>query len=517
VPKHKEDGASPVRKRPRMNKLIYACLTVALCVAPAASRPPATEQQQLISKFEAYAEQSRQAWGTPGMAVALVADGKLIYSKAFGFKESGRLDPVDVHTLFQIGSASKSFTASLVALQVDRGKLQWTDRVLDHFPDFRMFDPWVSREFRIEDTMSQRSGQAPYATDLLSFLGASRPEIMQAMREVRPVSSFRSRFAYVNNLWLVAAQVVENLSGKTWEQSLQSDIFQPLAMTQTNSGFDGLWKSANHVTPHQGHKGSLEALRENWAYGDWVYTYGPAGGINSNVLDMAKYVQMQLGVTPLIKPENLDKMHSPHVLVGGTTKDKPQKLFEVALGSYCLGWIRQELHPAALVWHNGGTSGCKTVVGFCPDADMGIVVLSNLGNTELPEALMYRYYDLYFGRPDYDYSGAFLANQAPIVQPVAPKNPRPPAPLNEYAGQYKHPVYGVANVSVVSGKLQVALGKRMRLNLSPWDGDNFIHPDPMDAQQAPGFAGFVRDPAGRFSTLQLTIAEDVQAGRFVRQ
>ena len=500
-----------------MNKFFVTCSILGMAVLPAVARPPALEKEVLVSRFERYAEESRQAWGTPGMAVVLVADGKVIWSKAFGVKEAGGQDPVDVNTLFQIGSASKSFTSSLVALQVDRGKLKWSDKVLEHYADFRMFDPWVTREFTVEDTMSQRSGQPAYATDVLAFLGASRPEIMHALREVRPVSSFRSRFAYVNNLWLVAAQVLELNTGKSWEQNVASEIFQPLAMSQTNTGFNGLWKSANHVTPHQGRKGAIEALRENWPFGDWVYTYGPAGGINSNVLDMAKYVQMQLGVTPLIKAENLEVTHSPHILVGGTCREKPKGIFEVGMGSYCLGWIRQELHPSTLVWHNGGTSGCKTVVGFCPDAGMGIVVLSNLGNTDLPEALMFRYYDLYFGRPDYDYSSAFLQSQkSSPPAPVAPKAPRPPAALSEYVGQYKHPVYGVATVRLVQGGLEVGLGQRMRLKLSPWDADQFSFPDPLDPKTPPEFLSFSRDPDGQFSLLHLSLCDDVLEGRFVR-
>lgn len=485
---------------------------------PAAARPPVMEKDALISRFESYAEESRQAWGTPGMAVVLVADGKVLWSKGFGVKQAGGKDPVDVNTLFQIGSASKSFTSSLVALQVDRGKLKWDDKVVDHFPDFQMFDPWVTRQFTVEDTMSQRSGQPPYASDILSFLGADRSDIIHAIREVRPVSSFRSRFAYVNNLWLVSAKIVELLTGKTWEENVGSEIFKPLAMSQTTTGFDGLFKTPNHVIPHQGKKGAVQPLLESWPFGRWVYTYGPAGGINSNVVDMAKYVQMQLGATPLIKPESLNALHSPHILIGGSIKEKPKGIGEVAMVSYCMGWLRQEMHPSALIWHNGGTSGCKTVVGFCPDSGMGIVVLSNLGDTELPEALMFRYYDLYFGRPDYDYSTAFLhGHPATPPAPTAPKNPRPAAALSQYAGKYKHPVYGVATVSLVGDTLELALGKNMRLKLTTWDGDTFSFPDPMNPKDERGFVDFAKQPDGSFSSLRLSLCDDVLEGRFRRQ
>lgn len=501
-----------------MKKHLTLCFSLAFCSHPAAARPPALEKDQLITRFEKYAEESRQAWGTPGMAVVLVADGKVLWSKGFGVKEAGSQDPVDVNTLFQIGSASKSFTSSLVALQVDRGKLKWADKVLDYDANFRMYDPWVTREFTIEDTMAQRSGQPSYATDVLAFLGASRPEIVRALREVRPAFSFRSRFSYVNNLWLVSAEVLESVTGKSWETNVAAEIFQPLEMTRTNTGFAGLWGDANHITPHQKRKGRVEPLRDNWPFKDWVYTYGPAGGINSNVGDMARYVQMQLGVTPLIKPENLAVLHSPHVLVGGARKENPKGIFELGMASYCLGWIRQELQPSTLVWHNGGTSGCKTVVGFCPDAGMGIVVLSNLGDTELPEALMYRYYDMYFGRPDYDYSSAFLKGLPPAPPvPKAPENPRPAAALSAYAGQYSHPVYGLASVRVVGNGLEVGLGKSMRLQLKHWEGDNFAYSEPMGSSEMPEFASFSADPSGKFSQLRLTICDDVLGGRFERQ
>jgi len=495
-----------------MRRLLITCVTTYLLSISALASPPALVRDQLVTRFERYAEEARQAWGTPGMAVALVADGQVIWSKGFGVKQVGSQEPVTVDTVFQIGSASKSFTASLVALQVDQGRLKWTDKVLDSFSDFRMFDAWVTREFTLEDTLSQRSGQAPYSTDLLAFMGASRAEILQAMREVQPVSSFRSQFGYVNNMWLVAARVLENVSSQSWESLVASSIFQPLGMTRTSTGSSALWRSPDHALPHMGRKGSIKPLLGDWPFTEWVYTYGPAGGINSTVLDMARYIRMQLGLSGLISTSSLEKMHSPHILAGGTRKPDPQAIFEVGMASYCLGWLRQERQPVPLVWHNGGTSGCKTVVGYCPDAGMGIVVLSNLGGTDLPEALMYRYYDLYFGLPDYDYSATFLKNlPKPPAPKVRPRTPRPPAPLTEYVGRYRHPVYGVASVKAQEDGLLLDLGKNFRLRLQPWDGDTFRFDDPIDPDDS-GFASF----GGRFNQLQLSICEDVLDGRFER-
>jgi CubicO group peptidase (beta-lactamase class C family) len=488
-----------------------ALLLLALALS-AQARPLSPAE---LDQFQAYAENSREAWGTPGMAVALIADRQVVYSHGFGTREAGG-QPVTPETLFQIGSASKSFTASLVALQVDAGKLSWSDRVIDRVPEFRMFDPWVTRQFTIEDTMSQRSGQPAYATDMLAFMGADRAQIIRAMREVRPVSSLRTRFAYVNNLWLVAARAVDSISNKSWERSLQDEIFAPLGMTSSNTGAAGLYQAANHATPHQGQKGYLQPLGADWIYSDWVYTYAPAGGINSNVIDMCKYLRMQLGVTQLIKPESLRTMHAPHILAYDAANSPPKNIGEVGMMSYCLGWIRQEMNPTPLVWHNGGTSGCKTVVGFCPEDGMGIVVLSNYANTQLPEALMYRYYDLYHNRPAYDYSEAFRINRSDPPQPVRPATVRPPAPLVQYVGTYRHPAYGPCTVQLSGQNLQIQLG-RMHLPLAHWDTDTFSYPNPIDPTQPPGFVSFMRTSSGTTRELRLDLAADVLEGCFQRQ
>lgn len=488
----------------RLPTLILGLAWVASFSFPLLAQPAPIDLTQRLEPFDRYVEESRQAWGTPGLAVALVADGKVIWSKGYGVRESGKMEAVASDTVFQIGSLSKSFTACLVAIQVDRGKLRWKDRVVDHYPDFRMFDPWVTREFRVEDTMAQRSGQPAYATDLLAFLGGGREELLQAMRLVRPVSSFRSEFAYVNNLWLVSAKLVEKAAGESWEQSISSQLFGPLKMSRSSTGSESLFGEANHATPHLRTVRGAKPLPKSWPFTQWVYTYGPAGGVNSTVLDMAQYLLLHLGNKSLVSQESLTKLHTPHTWISNQRKEQPRSIPEVAPVSYCQGWLRQEMRPYPLIWHNGGTSGCKTVAGFVPEAGIGIVVLSNLADTELPEALMYRFYDLYFGHPDYDYSQAFLkAKPKAQAGPKRPAQARPPADLNKYAGLYRHPVYGLARIEPSGSNLQMTIAPNFKVLLSPWDGDTFLLPDFLDPDGTPDFARFLSDSQGNFPSLQL--------------
>ena len=179
-------------------------------------------------------------WKVPGMSIAVVKGDKVVYAKGFGTKRAGMNRPVDADTIFQVGSTTKAFTVALMATLVDEGKADWDDRVIDHFPDFMMYDPWVTREFRVHDLFAQHSGMPFYAGDLQSFIGFDRDHIIHSMRYIKPVYSFRDKFSYVNNLFVAGAKVEEKLTGKTWETLMQERILTPLKMTRSSMDEAGL-------------------------------------------------------------------------------------------------------------------------------------------------------------------------------------------------------------------------------------------------------------------------------------
>ncbi|QPM68891.1 serine hydrolase [Atribacter laminatus] len=456
------------------------------------NHPDQVALQKILADFEAYAEQARKDWGIPGMAISIVQGDEMIYAKGFGVKKVGESDPVDEQTIFQIGSTSKAFTAALVAMMVDEGKFHWKDKVIDYLPDFRMYDPWVTREFLINDVMAQHSGMPGYAGDFLSFLGFDRDYIIHSIRYIQPISSFRSEFAYMNNLFLVAASLVEKASGKTWEDNLQERIFDPLGMNDTTCIQDGFTQALNVAYLHQNIKGQAKMLPMDWPYIDWVYTYSPAGGINSNVVDMAKWMVLQLneGVyegKQLISKENIQYMHSPKTILD-------------ANNFYNLAWLTTKYEPYSLIWHNGGTSGIKSVIQIIPEAKLGIVVLTNMSDTQLPEALGKHFVDLYFGNPLKDWSAeslkAFktsLSQEAEI--PDIPKEK--PLPLEAYTGKYVNPVFGEILISIEGENLVFAIGpKQSKVILTPWNRDTFLFSIP-DFLDEGGFVQFQIDPMGK--------------------
>jgi CubicO group peptidase (beta-lactamase class C family) len=451
------------------------------------------------------------------MAISVVVGDQMVYSKGFGVREIGGNEPVTPETVFQVGSISKSFTAALMGQLVEQEKVHWTDPVLETVPSFQMYDPWVTRNFTIEDTMSQRSGLEAYAGDILVILGATRETIIESLRYTKPVTSFRSQFAYMNTIWLVAGKVIETVTGKTWEDNVEQSIFQPLGMTQSSASLEEFLSEPNHATPHMRGADGPTPKKKGYVFADGVYIYGPCGGINSNVLDMARYARMQLHGT-LLSQATLDYMHSPHIYAGGSSKTPAADPGDLGCTSYCLGWLRQEVIPQPLVWHNGGTHGSHGLIALIPDSDVAIVVLTNYSDTLLPEALMYKFYDLYLDRPEQDYSSDFLITHL-AGRPTRPQRPgkaSPPSALSNYAGTYHQDVYGTVEVRVEGDGLRASLPPRVEMKLEPWNRDTFIFEDMTNPAGAPLFATFHPDEQGEMSALKIDMFFSSPGGLFLR-
>jgi CubicO group peptidase (beta-lactamase class C family) len=476
---------------------------------PAPRRPDAAQLAPLLTAFEAYAEQARVQWGTPGMAVAIVHRHQVIYAKGFGVKKLGGTDPVDPHTLFPIGSTSKAFTSALVALLADQGKLRWEDPVVDHVPAFEVYDPWVTRAFMIEDLMAQRSGMSPYAGDLLAVIGFDAPAIQARIKQMPAVSSFRSRFAYVNNLFLVAAEVIRRHTGMPWGDAVRQRLFEPLGMAESSVGLEAYRAAANVAFSHAVLDGHVAAIP----------------------LDMAKWLRLHLsqGVFEgkrLISEANMRAVHSPKTAIDPQAQNP---LAHTTLGSttsfYCEGWVYSAAHPYPVIWHNGDTGGVHAAVGFIPAAQLGLVVLTNLSGTLLPEALLWYLNDRYFDNPHTDWSALLrdglqeqqAAARAALGEP--PTTPAPALPLSSYAGTFRHRVYGELTLEAAGDTLALTVGpRRVRMALRHWNRDTFLvsWPEADAYPGASGFAAFAIGPKGQPVSLTLDPFADVDKGLFVR-
>ena len=273
-------------------------------------------QARVPPRFDADVTRALRAFQIPGTAIVVVKDGKVVLAKGYGVQRVGDRTPSDPHTLFQIASMTKAFTAASLAMLVDSGKIGWDDPVIRYLPDFQMFDPWVTREITIRDLLTHRSGLGLGAGDLLWLHSDySRKEIIYRMRAARPVSSFRSQYAYDNVLYAVAGEIIPAVTGLSWEEFVRQRIFAPLGMTQSRTGVAALAAGDRLAAAHGVSGGAIRVIPI-----DTVDNIGPAASIISSASDLAKWVIAQLdsgrmGSTRLWSARQTREMWSPQTIM----------------------------------------------------------------------------------------------------------------------------------------------------------------------------------------------------------
>ncbi len=430
-----------------------------------AARVPA-----VVPKLEADVARGMGLLDIPGVAMGIVAGDKLVYAKGFGVRAKAGKETVDPKTLFQIGSTTKAFLATTLAIGVDHGKFTWDDRVEDLAPDFQLKDPWATREMRMFDIIAQRSGLPPYVNDGLTALGYDAPALIRSLRYAEPASSFRATFTYTNITHLLAGQILARLNRATdWNALVRKDILDPLGMGATSATAEAMAAAPNHANGYMyAPSGSIEVPLDP----SFPYLLGPAGNLNSNVEDASRWLRLQLadGVFEgkrIVSAENLAVVRTPRVAMSETT-------------SYASGWVVTMTPNGRIVWHNGGTAGYGTHIGFLPGKDLGVIVLSNVTNVGFPDAIAMGIYDALLGNPPTDHVAAAAARakagaDADTKRYIRRPDATPAPSLPTLTGAYASPMFGEANVTAEGNTLVLALAQTgARLRLSPFDGATFL-------------------------------------------
>jgi CubicO group peptidase (beta-lactamase class C family) len=444
-------------------------LPVGLSAQQSGTAPAAVGRPLLPPDLESYIAKGMKLFDLPGLAIGVVFDGQLVYSKGFGERSKTSGGGVDTHTLFQIGSTTKAFLATTLAIMVDRGKLNWDDRVADLDPEFQLQDPWVTREFRVFDLLAQRSGLPPYANDNVGFLGADESAMIRSLRYVTPTTSFRSSFTYTNITHLEADRIVAKADGlPDWSSVLRKELLDPLGMKETSNTAAAIEAAPNHAQGHLWTPSGTSPIPFTQLF---PYNFGGAGDINSNVADVAQWLRLQLdngsfGDVRIVSAANLAVTRTPGVAIN-------DKLL------YAMGWIVSMTPHGNVIWHNGGTGGFGAFVGFSPEKHVGIVVLTNEGNNGLPESLALWIFDWILDNPPVDYvSAAFQRAKAKFEASektfAKPEHPRSFQPLTGLGGDFSNESFGKARLASDGGPLVLTLkATGAQLALDPWDGDIF--------------------------------------------
>ena len=489
---------------------LIAALLLTLPVFAAAAPP---------KNFDARVEAVMKASEVPGAAIAIVENGKVTLARGYGVRKLGAPETVGADTLFQIGSTTKAVTATALALLVEEGKIRWDDRVIDHLPGFRMYDPWVTREITVRDLLVHRSGLGRGQGDLMFVPSTeiSRADLVRRIQFLKPATSFRSGFAYDNVLYAVAGQLIEAVSGKTWEDFVEERIFQPVGMKSSVTNDVDRLSAPDRAFPH-GRAGELRGIGPQQLFDEKKVALGanvgPAGAIAAGANDLARWLAVQLasGQLPgseqrLFSAESAQAMWQPVVPVPVTPF--PPALADAVpqFRGYALGWMVQDYRGHKVIQHGGGTLGFRAVVVLIPEKNTGFAIVNNSEDNELVPGLHYELLDHYLGLPKHDWPKAFKdffaeRNKAGLEAQKAAEAQRPQSspslPLASYAGSYSDLWYGPIAITETGDKLEIDFKQTPGMvgPLEHWAYDTFVArwPDPMIE---PAFVTFALDAAGK--------------------
>jgi CubicO group peptidase (beta-lactamase class C family) len=491
---------------------LVSLAAVALClpIAIQARSGRADTGSPDLAKLDAYIEKARAEWDVPGLAVAIVKDGKVAFAKGYGVKEQGRQDAVDADTLFAIASNTKAFTAASLGILNDEKKVKWSDRVSEILPYFELYDPWVSHEMRVDDLLCHRSGLKTFSGDLLWYgTPYSREEIIRRARYLKPEFPFRAGYGYSNLMFLAAGEVVAKTSGLSWDEFVRERIFAPLGMKRTITSVRQLDRTGNFATPHTSFEGPVERI-------DWVNwdTMAPAGGIISSANDMARWLLLQLGGgelngTRIFSDAAQRTMWTPHNVMSGPAPGSKEN--DTHFRTYGLGWGVSDFQGHFTASHGGAYDGMFSQVWLMPEERLGIVVLTNCDRGVMMP-IVNRIRDAYLGLPEKNYSVLALEtsklSKAAKKAEAAPKSARPPMALDSYAGTFGGPLYGDATVTAEGSGLVLRLLPNPNLvaDLTPLDADTFtLKWRKKFAFFAGGRAQFIPDAKGNVVELRLDV------------
>jgi len=442
-----------------MKKLLLPLLLVSLLSTRSFSQTDSLPSF-IKDSLDNYVNRALAQWQIPGVSVCIVKNGKVVWMKGYGVKETGTTDKVDENTLFMIGSNSKAFTATALAMLDVEKKLSLDDKVQKWLPDFKLYDPWVAKEATIRDLLCHRLGFETFQGDFMYFdSDLSTAEVREKMGKLKPLYGFRSKWGYTNCAFMTAGEIIPKVTGQSWADFITERIFKPLGMNNSLALSKDIKAAANKAAAHTVVMGELKRI----PYGN-IDNLAPAGSISSSANDMSKWVTMLLNSGKLegkeiVPASAIGQTKTPHSILGNGGHMFNRSHFSL----YGLGWFLEEYAGRKIVAHTGGVNGFVTSVCLVPEEKLGIVVLTNTDANNFYEALRNEIEDAFLGLPYRNYSQVYLgfqqadekekAKQWKNIRDSIAMNPKTELPLTAYTGEYLHDVYGKMNIAIENGKL----------------------------------------------------------------
>lgn len=478
----------------------------------ASAQLPATQLDELV-------QNTMKTFQVPGISVGVVKDGKVVYAKGFGTRSLWTHAPMNTQTLVGIASNSKGFTATALAMLADQGELDWDDKVSEYIPEFQMYDPYVSKEITIRDLITHRSGLGLGQGDLMFFPeGGSLTveDIIHNIRYLKPESSFRSRFAYNNIMFIVAGEVIHRVSGLSWAEFIEEKIMKPVGMTSSFGSYSRAKQVENRIDAHAPKAGGEVVAVPH----DWNETANAAGGILSNIPDMLTWAQFLMNgfVTKdgvrLVSEKNAHQLWTMQRSIGISTKNP----YNTHFFGYGMGWFLSDVKGHFQVQHTGGLIGTVTQFTLIPDMKLGIVVLTNQQSGAAFNTITNTIKDYYLGVKKRDWLKHYEKRvtqqftdyrnrRAEVFAQVAEraKHPELQAKTEQYVGVYTDPWFGDVVIEQRGDKVYLTCTNSPRLTgeVLPYTENTFVVKWKDQTYNADAFIIFDYDETGKAQSAKI--------------
>ncbi|MCZ7652495.1 MAG: serine hydrolase [Thermoanaerobaculia bacterium] len=518
---------------PRHRLALAAALAATLALAPlpaaaAAAGPPAApseasaaarlaDARRALAGFDAWMEETRRAWNAPGIGVALVVGDEVVLAKGYGYRDYGEKLPFTARTVVPIASNTKLFTAVAAGTLVEEGRLGWDEPIRRWVPEIEFHDDRLAAQVSLRDMLAHRTGITRHDT-IWYKSDFTRRELFERLKYLEPKEPIRTLFLYNNMMYAGVGHVVERLSGRTWEQLVQERIFDPLGMTSSNFTIDDLTAAPDHGVPYTERRDSDELYAI--PYYREAAGVGPAGSINSNLEDLAKWLRAllhegRLGERQVLPAAVLAETLAPAIAMPNAQL-AARGWGENLNAAYGMGRWTSSYRGRRLAFHGGDINGFHSQVAIAPDDGFGLAVLV-IGDHAAPlyNVVMYELVERLTGMaPRTDWSGRYLeirqkgkaAGAAGRAQAGAERvaDTRPAHPLAAYAGEYEHPAYGVLRIAEQDGALGFDF-HGIRLPLAHFHFERFDTPD--DEEDGKWSVNFATSPQGEVATATMSLDE----------
>ena len=477
-------SSPPFMVRSCVIKLTYNLLIGLLIPAAAAAQQRTPPVERFPAELDRYIAKVLVDWGIPGLAIAVVRNDSTLVAKGYGVRRLGSPEPVDQHTVFDIASLAKSFTATAAAMLVDRGRLRWDDPVRRHLPGMVLPTEELTANATVRDFLAHRTGLEP-ANMMWVLTAVDRAEVLRRVRHLRVSAPLRAELIYSNVGYTVAGEAVAAAAGMTFDVLLRDVVIKPLGLRSTTWTYEQAARMPNVASAHATLAGWLQPLRRETQR----HSTAPAGAVQSSMSDMARWMRLHLnrGVldgTRFVSDSAMREMQSIQVRIPTTPGMRAARMVEDTVVGYGLGLQVMDYRGHPMRWHTGNGNGQIAFMALLPRERLGVTVVVNTWSAPFVHAaLVNRILDTYLGYEPRDWAAEALArvpgmlraedSAARVMNDMRSAAP-PPLPVERYAGRYDNPLFGPIIVRVERTGLTLQMGTGQVADLEFHEGNAFL-------------------------------------------